>query len=327
MRILIFLVSLSLFTGCTRKSSKKALWLYTSIYKEVISELTPALEKQFPGVTFHWYQSGSENVAARINAELMTGRSKADLVLTSDPFWYLELSSQGHLLPIPFKPRAVVSDWLDPSSSFATVRLPIAVIAYNSESYQLPPRKWSELLDKRYVNKISMGSPVESGTAFNVVSQLARAKGWDFFSRLRKNGILVAGGNSAVIHRIETRERPIGITLLENVLEARKRGSPVNFVYPDDGSVWVPSPIAVLAKTQEPELAKAVYRYFFSDEIQEAFIRGRMYSPVLTHRYPDGVKPYEWVLKRSLPWNHEVLASIFSQREEIKRRFVETVMN
>src|SRR5689334_20415580 len=82
-------------TGCTRKNS---VWIYTSLYKEMVAELDPLVHAAFPGVDVQWFQGGSENVAAKINAEMAAGKSQADLVITSDPFWYLELKQAGKLL-------------------------------------------------------------------------------------------------------------------------------------------------------------------------------------------------------------------------------------
>jgi ABC-type glycerol-3-phosphate transport system substrate-binding protein len=65
-------------SGCT---SKNRVWIYTSMYKEVIAEMKPQLERALPDIEVRWYQGGSENVAARINTELFAGRTQADLIL------------------------------------------------------------------------------------------------------------------------------------------------------------------------------------------------------------------------------------------------------
>lgn len=314
--------------GCTKKELGKTIWIYTSVYKEVVAELTPILEKKFPGVKFEWYQAGSETVAARVNAELATGRSKADLVLTSDPFWYQELAERGHLKKWVGALHGL-KEFQNNLGFFEVIRLPVAVIGFNTEVFKTEkaPVSWADLKSDRFNNRVSMGSPVESGTAFSMVAQLSQAKGWDYFKALRTNGLLSAGGNSAVLNRIETKERPVGIILMENMIEAKKRGSPVEFVYPSDGgAVWVPSPIAVMEKTKEPEVAQAVYEYFFSRAVQQGFVHGRMYSPIFADLTPQGGKPYDWLFAHALPWSTKLLGELFTQRDAIKRTFVDTVM-
>ena len=175
-------------TGCFKRGdATNSFWIYTSLYKDIIADLEPKLKQQFPQVKFEWYQSGSENVAARLNAELAGGKSQADMILTSDAFWYLELKSKGHLMVYlsPLHSR-VSTDFRDGDGFFSTIRMPVAVIAYNSEAVarDKAPTSWADLTSPTWKGKISMGSPVESGTAFNLVAQLSRKKGWPYFCLL-----------------------------------------------------------------------------------------------------------------------------------------------
>src|SRR5687767_8207394 len=76
--------------------------VYSSMYKEVIEAIGPVLEKRLaetsPGTKVEWFQSGSEKIAARLDAELAAGGSPADILLTSDPSYYAKLQSKGLLL-------------------------------------------------------------------------------------------------------------------------------------------------------------------------------------------------------------------------------------
>ena len=76
-------------TSCT-KNPKKELWVYTSMYKEMIEKMTPEVEKAFPDIKIQWFASGSEKIAAKINAEIAAKALKADILMTSDPFFYNE---------------------------------------------------------------------------------------------------------------------------------------------------------------------------------------------------------------------------------------------
>jgi iron(III) transport system substrate-binding protein len=261
--------------------SKPTLWVYTSLYKEVVAEMKPAVDRAFPEVDVRWYQGGSENVAARVNTELFAGRTQADLILTSDPFWYLELKKNGKLAAYDSPAvREVSNDLKDPDHAFATVRIPAMVLAYNSDALSAPqaPASWEAFRsgEARWKDRLSMGSPLESGTSFTAVALLSKKFGWEYFATLRRLDIIAAGGNSSVINRMETRERPIGVVLLENVLKARKKGSPIQPVYPEDGVIPVPSPIAITADSREPERARRLYDWFFTDEAQKAIVRAGM---------------------------------------------------
>jgi iron(III) transport system substrate-binding protein len=308
-------------SGCTHKNR---VWIYTSMYKEVVAEMKPELERALPGIEVRWYQGGSETVAARINTELVAGRTQADLVLTSDPFWYEELKKSGKLQAYDSPAaRAVPAQYADPEHYFTTVRMCLMVIGYNPDAAQAP-LGWVDLKNPRYSGHLSMGSPVESGTMFTATAMLERAFGWEWFAALRRGDLIAAGGNGSVINRIETRERPVGMVLLENILKARKKGSPIHAVYPAEGAIAVPSPIALTSDSRNPELARKVYDWFFSREAQTAIVRGSMYSPLPDMPAPEGARP--WAQVPLMKWDAQVLGELYSQRDGIKTKFQEAVI-
>lgn len=331
--LLALLISIAFLTGsmtaCTRSGGKQ-VWIYTSIYKEVIEEMKGPLQKAVPEADIQWFQGGSENVASKLSAELAAGHAKADLILTSDPFWYLELKSAGKLLPVhgAVATQGTPAAFADPDGAFTGVRLPVILIGYNESAIAASeaPKSWKDLLDPKWKGKIAMPSPLESGTAFTAVALLSKNLGWEYFQALQKQDVLAAGGNSSVITRIETKERPIGIVLLENILKAREKGSPVQAVYPSDGAIPVNSPIAILKDTRNPELARKVHDWFFSDEAQKAMVKSGMYSLIPGIPSHPGARPWKEVQGQLLRWSPEIAAELFSKREEIKTRFAETVL-
>ena len=331
-RTLVWALALSfVLVGCTKKNAKPTIWIYTSIYKNVIPQIEEPLKKKFPNVDFQWFQSGSENVAARVNAELTTGRTQADLLMTSDPFWYLELKEAGHLMPYQStESKKISAAFQDPAHTFVTVRMPVIVMARNTEVVleKDAPQKWSDLNSEKWNKKVSMPSPLESGSSLLALTQLTAKYGWEYFEKLQKNGMLAAGGNSAVISRIETKERPVGIVLLENVLEAMERGVPIAPIYPKDGMVLVPSPVAITTKTAHPDLAKAIYDFLLTDEIQKVIVHnGRMYSASLPDEAPNRAESFSRHLSGALPWSSDVLGRLQAEREGLKKKFAETFLN
>lgn len=291
--------------------------------------MDPILKAAVPEARVEWFQGGSETIAGKLNAEIAAGNPKADLILTSDPFWYLELKKAGRLLAYESSAaREVPAEFRDPDHAFVTVRMPVLVIGYNNEAFPAKelPDSWEALLDPKWKDKVSMGSPLESGTSFTAVAILSRQFGWPFFETLRRNNLVAAGGNSSVVTRMETKERPIGIVLLENVLKAMGKDSPVRPIYPLDGAIPVPSPIAILSMTKQPEAAKKVYDWFFSPQAQNAIIHGGMYSPLPKIVSPDQARPWADLRKRLTPWTPDVLEQVYRARESIKAKFTEIVL-
>jgi iron(III) transport system substrate-binding protein len=109
------------------------------------------------------------------------------------------------------------------------------------------------------------------------------------------------------------------VVLLENLLPRIRDGAPLAIVYPEDGAVLVPSPIAILRSANNPELARRVYDFFFTEAAQEAIVRGFMYSPLPDHPPPEGAPPFSELVLR--PWSHEFLLWVKGRRDEIQARF------
>ena len=105
----VALIASTMLMSCSKKSGdgdqasgeksaeKQTLWVYTSLYKDTINRLKPMLAQDFPNVEFKWFQAGSEDIATKVNAEILSGRVQADVMISSDRFWYEELAQSGYL--------------------------------------------------------------------------------------------------------------------------------------------------------------------------------------------------------------------------------------
>ncbi len=320
--LLLLPLLLTLGVGGCGDDGTQELWIYTSLYPHVIEQMEPALAEAFPGVRFRWYQKGSEQVAVRLNAELAADSTSCDLLVTSDPFYYAQLKEVGELLTHKTSATKDVPDVLkDPDGAFCTVRIPVMVLAVRKDlEAVLWPKGFGDLTEPRLDGRVTMGDPLKSGTNFTTVAALSTRHSWDYFQALSDREIVAAGGNSAVLRRLESGERHVGMILLENLL-ARKEVTDelIEIVYPEDGAIPVPSPIAILKRTEEPELAKRVYDFFFSEAMQRAVVAGHMYSPLPDHAPPAGARP--WSELTLFPWTNAFLQDVKQRRSAIKERW------
>lgn len=260
--------------------------VYTSMYREVIEAIGPSLEKRLaetaPGTKVEWFQSGSEKVAARLDAELSAGGSVADILLTSDPSYYAKLQAKGLLVPyvspsVLRQPR----EFVDRDGYWATARISTMVIGLSPSRAAKadPPRSFADLA-KPTAGRVSMPDPLSSGTTFTTVAEVSARLGWDYFRALKAKGTVSAGGNSSVQQRLDTGEADAGILLLENVLAAQRRGSRVVLVVPEDGAVLIPGQIALLPHAKRSHASRAVYDALLSDDVQRLIVEiGLMHSP------------------------------------------------
>ncbi len=265
------------------------LWVYTSVYPEVLQTLEGPLQAAVPGARVQFFQGGSEKVAARFEAEEEGGGSPACVLLTSDPAWLEDLTARGRLRPY-VSPRALELDRAFVTPTWTAARLSLMVMAGPA------PGSWAELADPAHQGRFSSGDPLASGTTFSTLAAWEQAFGWPWVERLSANGWMAAGGSSAVIARMKSGERPIGVVLMENLLA---RGIP--YTLPAEGAVPVPGPAAIPAGCAHPLLAMAVVDWLLSPEAQALFVAGQMYSPFPGAAPPAGAPPLEQLPRMALP--------------------------
>ncbi len=318
--LLIFLV-----LSCQSQDPRE-IWIYTSLYKDTIADVTPRLEKAFPGVKINWYQAGSEEIAAKVNTELIAGVPKADILISSERFWYQELSDSDRL--ISWKPsqfETFLPEYQYEKGTFHIVSVPVMVLTYNSESlsHDEAPKSFRELTNPKYKGRATGGSPLASGTAFTTVLALHQKYGWDYFHALKKNGFLFDGGNSAVIKRIQTKERPVGFVLLENVLRFQHDDPRLKIMYPEDGVVTQFNTMGIPKKKEMKEDVLKVAEWFFTKDGQEAMTRSFMHSPIKDFPPPVGAPSLSELKKSSFNWTENLIYELTEKRFEIKENYVE----
>lgn len=304
--------------------AKTDLWIYTSLYKDTISDIQPQLEKQFPEIKFNFYQAGSEEVAAKVNAEELAGGTKADVLISSDRFWYEDLAKQGKLLA--YKPKAsekIAAELKNSDGYYTTLSLPVMVLAYNNEviTEAKAPKTFKEMTDAKWKGQFSTGSPLASGTNFTTVAFLQKVYGWDYFKSLKKNETISEGGNGAVVRRLQTKERPVGWVLLENVLRFQDTDKRIQFVIPEDGAVIQNNVIAINQKTKSKEAAQKFVEWMFGPDGQQAMIKSYMYSPLPGFAAPKGAPELKKIMAKAKPWSPALIQEFMGEREKIKDNY------
>jgi iron(III) transport system substrate-binding protein len=151
------------------------------------------------------------------------------------------------------------------------------------------------------------------------VGVLSDKYGWDYFTKLKANGAKIEPGNSAIQNKLVQGEYLVGMILEENILKIMAKGEPVKVVYPEDGTIVIPSPIAIFNTTQNQEAAKAVTDWWLSKEGQDAIVKGWMHSVRGDVPPPKGAPELKsFLTKGDLKPNWEKLAK---EMEKIKGEF------
>lgn len=307
---------------------KGNLMVYTSIYPDIINDMCkPNVGKAFPGMKVNWFQGGTEKVKTKIAGEIKAKKIGADVLMVADPAYYLTLQKQGLLLPYKSKELGNIINDKDADGNWCSVRVSNMIIAYNGQKTkpENAPKNWTDLTDPKYKGKIAMPNPMLSGTAFVAAGALADKYGWEYFDKLKANGMRVEEGNSAIQTKLETGEYVAAMILEENILKLRdKKKSPLAVIYPKDGVVQVPSPIAIFKSTKNAEGAKAIVDWWLSKEGQQAVVKGYMHSVRGDVKEPVGAEPTKKITDGKIKVNWQKLST---DEVKIKEEFRKRVMD
>lgn len=332
--ILALSVALAGCGGGDKKAEKKAtgtkgeLMVYTSIYPDIIDNMCkPNVAKAFPEMKVNWFQGGTEKVVTKITGEIKAKKIGADVLMVADPSYYLKLEDQKLLLPYKSKEEKNLINDKDAEGAWYAVRVCNMIIAYNADKLKAEdaPKNWTDLADPKWKGKIAMPNPMLSGTAYVAVGALADKYGWEYFDKLKANGLRVEEGNSAIQNKLLTGEYAAAMILEENILKlANTKKEPLKVIYPKDGVVQVPSPIAIFNTTKNPEGAKALVDWWLSKEGQQAVVKGWMHSVRGDVKEPIGSVPTKGLTDGKIKVDWRKLAD---NNAKIKEEFRKRVMD
>jgi len=206
------------------------------------------------------------------------------------------LKAEGRLMAYP---EADVSAFdaglMDKDKSYFSTKLITTGIVYNTAAAE-KPQHWADLAKPAYADGLVMPSPLYSGAAAYLLSGFAGDTnyGWDFFQKLKTNNTVSVRGNGAVLKSVASGEKPYGILVDFMAMNAKKKGSPVEFVFPSEGVPAVTEPVAIMKTAKNVDGAKKFVDFILSDEGQKlALSMGYLPARASVGRpewMPEGVK-------------------------------------
>ena len=323
----LLLAGMLAVTGCGGTEQKaevkptNGLTVYTSVYNGMVQEMAkPVVKQQLKDVNVDWQTAGSEKVKKKILDELKQGKTDADVVMISDPSFYLQLKKDGRLLNYKSKEAAELAVLVDADGAFTPIRVSSMVIAVNRDKIEDVPKSWEDLLNPKYKGKIAMPDPKVAATALATVSVLADKYGWEYWRQLKENDVIVSP-TTEMRDKFSRGEYPITITMEEDVLK-QKMALNVNaeIVYPEEGSVLVPGYIGILKDAKNPESAKKLVDWWLSEEGQSAMSLAFMHPVKFGVKEPAGSRTLFEQQIHSLPvnWNR-----LMVEEQLVKDRFDE----
>jgi iron(III) transport system substrate-binding protein len=313
-------VAASVMFGAAAAPSGR-LMVYTSQPSDQMAKVVEAFQKAHPGVKVELFRSGTTEVMNKLQAEFAAGRPQADVVLIADAVAMTQLKNDGRLMSYSDAPAGKVpAALIDADRTYFGTKLITTGIVINTNLVKAPPRSWNDLLPAAAAGKTILPHPLYSGAAvIHIGSMVQQGEfGWRYFETLAKNGAIAARGNGAVIEAVARGEKAYGIIIEYMAFNAKAKGSPVDFVFPEEGVSAITQPVAILKASRNAQAAKAFVDWQLSAEAQlQSVAQG--YFPI----FPDVAPPTGYPLVSSLKIMPSDFAAMLKSDESNKRRFME----
>ena len=300
----------------------KVVW-YTSLALSSSEKVAKLFEAAYPGVKVEVHRTGSQRILQRMMQELSSNIKNVDVMHTSDAGHYVLLKEKKLLMPYtPAGAESFSAGFKDRDGYHFGLRATVNVIAYNTKAIPAAeaPKTWKAVLDPKWRGKLVTAHPGYSGVIATHVLALVHLHGWDYFKALAQNKPMLVQSAVDPAGVVASGERPVAVDGGDYTFyQSKKKGNPVEIVYPKEGVPLVVSPSAITAFAPHPNAAKLFTDFIFSRDVQQVLADTEgLYSGHPQIKYPSD-KPRLSDLKL-LSVDAEELEK---RNEEIKTRFVE----
>jgi iron(III) transport system substrate-binding protein len=304
------------------KKEGKVVW-YTSLVLPSAEKVAKLFEAAYPGIKVEVHRTGSQRILQRVMQELGANIKIADVVHTSDAGHFVLLKDKKLLAQYtPAGVEKFPAGFKDKDGYYFGLRATVNCIAYNSKLVPAAeaPKTWKDLLDPKWKGKLVTAHPGYSGVIATHVLALVNLYGWDYFKQLAQNKVMITQSAADPPSVVASGERMVAANGGDYyTYQLKKKGNPVEMVYPKEGVPLVVSPTAIMSFAPHPSAARLFTDFTFTREIQQVMADSEgLYTGHPEVKYPND-KPKLHELKLLTVEADE----LEKRNEEIKKKFVE----
>ena len=319
--LLASMVNISTIFGQENKDLEGEIEFYTSQPDEDAAKLVEAYNAIYPNVTVNVFRSGTEEVMSKLKAEKESGKVMADVLLLADAVTFESLKAEDMLLAYESTEAvAIPQDFVDSDNMYTGTKILTTGIIYNTDLVEAP-KSWQDLLAETAKDQVVMPNPLYSGAAAYNLGIFTRLDnfGWDFYENLKAINPEVVKGNGGVMEAVAGGQKAYGMVVDYLAIRAKNEGSPVDFVYPEEGVPVITEPVAITKDTEEVEIAQTFVDFILSEAGQQ--LQADLgYTPIREGiEAPEGLKTVDQ-LDKVLSGD---MKELLNNREQDKAKFDE----
>jgi iron(III) transport system substrate-binding protein len=261
-------------------AQKTELLVYTALETDQLKAYTESFQKTNPNIDLKFVRDSTGVVTAKLLAE--KANPQADVVFGVAASSMEIFKAEGMLAPYApvgfdkLQPR--FSDTAKPPS-WVGMDVWAATVCYNTiegAKKNIPkPETWKDLTKPIYKGQVVMPNPASSGTGyFDVTAWLqlwGEAEGWKYMDALHENIAQYTHSGSKPCRQSGAGEFVVGISFEYRANDVKKKGAPVDVIFPKEGLGWDIEAIAIMKTTKKMDAAKKFVDWAATKEANEAY--------------------------------------------------------
>ncbi|WP_159992215.1 ABC transporter substrate-binding protein [Roseomonas sp. 18066] len=238
-------------------------WYAGQLSAEPCEAVGKAFTARYPGVKVNVVRSTSQVAFQRLAQDMRAGIAQCDVLSSTDYSHSSFLKREGRLLQYRPKNAEGLLDFVrkagDPDDHFHVFYIGVHLLARRTDkvSEADAPKSWRALTESRWRDQLAVGHPGYSGAIGAWAVLLRKLYGWDYFKAMEKNRPQIGRSSIDPVTTLNAGERTIGVAVPSaSTLLSMARGNPLSLIYPEDGTVVVPSPSCIQKNAPHPNAAK-----------------------------------------------------------------------
>jgi len=256
------------------------LTVYTAFEAEDLKRYKSEFERKNPDVKINWVRDSTGIVTAKLIAEkenpqadVVWGLAGTSLLVLKEEEMLATYKPAGfERLDAKFRDNSSDTQWVGLDAWMAGV----CVNTVEAEKNGLPmPTSWRDLTKPVYKGHVIMPNPNSSGTGFLDVSSwlqlFGEDQGWAFMDGLHQNISRYTHSGSKPCKLAASGETPIGISFAFRGAKEKKKGAPVEVVFPSEGLGWDVEAAAIVKGTDKLTAAKQLMDFAVSEDAMRMY--------------------------------------------------------
>lgn len=324
--------ALLLLTGGTAATAEEIL-VYTALEDDELPNYLPLFEKAHPDIKVKIVRDSTGIITAKLLAE--KGNPQADVVWGTAATSLMLLDQAGMVEPYAPKGVEKVKPLMRDSKKtphwvgIKAWETGFCVNTVEAQESKLPlPASYADLLKPEYKGHVVMPNPASSGTGFLTVSAILQLmgekKGWEYLDKLHENIAAYTHSGSKPCKMAGAGETVVGVSFAYRGFMQKKKGEPVQTVFPKEGSGWDVEANCLIKKPTMKQGAKTFLDWAIGPEVMKAY--AQVY-PITAYdtgtAVPEGypAKPEAQLIKNDFDWaakNRERILAEWTKRYDGK---------